>query len=145
MIGTMLFTLALFSLFHLLAALSLFWDSRRKAVLEKDLLQRGVRVTGYIAENVSPYKRSTLLPYRYEYEGKKRVGKQMVSKRSRNVLQRGTSVDILFLADNPRAAMIESIDPRMRESRVLMQGGYRSVLYLCFFVPLFVVLVMNFH
>jgi hypothetical protein len=87
MIGTMLFTLALFILFYTLAALSLFWDGRRKAALEKDLLQRGVRVTGYITENISPSKRSTLLPYRYEYEGKKHVGKQMVSKRSKNALQ----------------------------------------------------------
>ncbi len=101
MIGTMLFTSALFILFYIVAAVSLFWDSRRKAVLENDLLQHGIHVTGYIAENASPYRR-TFLYYHYEYKGKKRIGKQTVSKRSKNVLRRGKSVNILFLADNPR-------------------------------------------
>ncbi len=145
MIGTMLFTSALFILFYIAAAVSLFWDSRRKAVLENDLLQHGIHVIGYIAEDVAPYKRSTLLSYHYEYEGKKRVGKQMVSKRAKNTLRRGKSVSILFLADNPRATMIESNDPRIRESRVLRRAGYRSMLYLCVFIPLFIVLLMSLH
>ncbi len=145
MIGTIIFMLVVWVVISFLATVNLFIGSRRMARIEGDLVQRGMRGTGHITGDVSSITSTTLLPYSYEYEGKKYTRRQMVSKQYQNTLYRGASVDIIYLPDDPKVALIECIKPAHRQSRMYRRNAYRGVIYLCVALPLLVVLLMNFH
>ncbi len=110
MIGTIIFMLAIWVILSFLIAVNLFIGSWRMARIEGDLLRHGVHSTGHITGDIYSFRLDSLLPYSYEYEGKKYTRKQLVSKRYKDTLYRGVSVDIIHLSDKPKVAMSASIE-----------------------------------
>jgi hypothetical protein len=145
MIGTIIFMLVILVILSFLAAVNLFIASISTGRIENDLLQHGVHSTGHIMGDIYSRRIDSPLPYNYEYEEKKYTCKQRVSKRYKDTLYRGVSVDIIHLPDKPKVAMIASIEPAYRQSRIYRRSAYRGVIYLCISLPLLIVLLLNFH
>lgn len=108
-----------YTLLCVVAIVSLFTMSSRRATNENDLQHRGIRITGWLAGQISPNLSATSLPFTYEYAGKTYKQRQWVSKQYVDAFHTETAVDILSLPERPEIAMLANISPDHWESRIL--------------------------
>lgn len=135
MFTTLIIFCILYALFCAITIVSSLTTSRQRAIVENDLLQQGIRVTGQLTGRVSPTISFTYLPFIYEYAGKTYKQRQWISKNYANTFLVETPVDVLSLPEKTEIAMLANISPDHWESQILKRRARTASLLFGIVIP----------